>query len=337
LRDIAAIGDIHDNLRVLATLGYFKERLTTWIASAAPPTLGELLAKDELRRGSIFTHFSNYYFKGLPTVQKAIERGDARPPLAEGYAKLDALKPGFVARFKFSHEHLTSNSAWTELSGQKQMLLLGLASDVMDSEVQVVPYVLAYPFIHLLDGGASVIGGRWPWHLETHIDLIDTFNRIRAFERPQSRADLRILQTVSEASVKEAFAEIIGEPTVPNDWGGERSDLFSSRVEIDGRRVPAAFALKGPAKFHPMTLADLGKNGDQIDRLFSEPADLMVLQHCHEVTPPVRSMMRAYAQRMGQLKTFCVIDGYDTLRILAAYNKCGLGGSLKQLATTPAR
>lgn len=211
------------------------------------------------------------------------------------------------------------------------MLLLGVVSSITDSDIQVVPYVLAYPFIHLLDGGASVVGGRWPWHLETHVDLIDTFSRVHAFERPRSRTELRVLQTVSEANVKAAFAEIIGEPTIPSDWGGERSDLFSSRVEIDGRRVPAAFAFKGAAKFHPMTLADLGKNGDQIDRLFSEPADLVVLQHCHEITPPVRGMMRAYAQRMGQLRTFCVIDGYDTLRILAAYDKCGLGEALKQL------
>jgi hypothetical protein len=35
---------------------------------------------------------------------------------------------------------------------------------------------------------------------------------------------------------------------------------------------------------------------------------------------------------MGQLKLFCVIDGYDTLRILNAYDKCGLGGTLKQAA-----
>ncbi|WP_131116381.1 hypothetical protein [Lichenihabitans psoromatis] len=79
-----------------------------------------------------------------------------------------------------------------------------------------------------------------------------------------------------------------------------------------------------------MTLADLGKNGDQIDRLFSEPADLMVLQHCNEITSPVRAMMRAYATRMGQLKTYCIINGFDTLRILNAYEKCGLGGTYKR-------
>ena len=64
--------------------------------------------------------------------------------------------------------------------------------------------------------------------------------------------------------------------------------------------------------------------GDQIDRLFSEPAELLVLQHCHEITPPVRGMMRAYAQQMGRPRLFCLINGYDTLRVLEAYGKCGL-------------
>lgn len=111
LRDIAAIGDMDDNLRVLATLSYFKDRLTAWMRSAAPPTLGELILNDTLREGAIFTHFSNYYFKGLPKVHQAIERGVSRPPIAEGYAKLDAFRSGLVARFRFSHEHLTSTSA----------------------------------------------------------------------------------------------------------------------------------------------------------------------------------------------------------------------------------
>ena len=62
--------------------------------------------------------------------------------------------------------------------------------------------------------------------------------------------------------------EIINEPNVAKDWGGERSDMFSSRVAIDGTRISAAFAFKGPAQFQPMTMAQLGKNGDQIGSAF---------------------------------------------------------------------
>jgi hypothetical protein len=96
---------------------------------------------------------------------------------------------------------------------------------------------------------------------------------------------------------------------------------------LDGERISTAFAFKGPAKFHPMTNADLGKNGDQINRLFAEPARLLVLQHCHQITSPVRDTMRAFAQQMGNPRLFCLIDGYDTLRVLKAYGKCGLAAT----------
>jgi hypothetical protein len=85
-----------------------------------------------------------------------------------------------------------------------------------------------------------------------------------------------------------------------------------------GRRIATALMFKGPAKFAPLTPAGLGKNGDQIDRLFSEPADLLLLQHCHEIKTALRGQMRAYAQEIGKLKLFCLIDGYDTMRLLRA-------------------
>jgi hypothetical protein len=72
-----------------------------------------------------------------------------------------------------------------------------------------------------------------------------------------------------------------------------------------------------------MSLAVLGKRGDQIDRLFTEPAQLLVLQHCHNVRSEVRGLMKAYAMRQGDPRRFCVIDGPATLKVLRAYNLCG--------------
>lgn len=332
LKALSSISELDDQLRTLAILAHFNGRLSAWMRVAQPPTLDGLILRSELRQGMFFTHYAKYIFKGLPAVDRAMRKGGVPVPMAEGYAKLDALKPGLVSRFKFHHEHLTSSSSWSELSGQKDVLVVGVVSSVTDSEIQITPYVIAYPFISLLDRDRpSIVGERWPWGLETFVSQIAEFARVSDFDGPRSRADLDLLRVVPEAKVKQAFAEILNEPTVPKDWGGERSDLFSS-VQIQGKRVAAAFAFKGPAKFHAMTVTDLGKNGDQIDRLFSEPADIMVLQHCHEITPAVRGMMRAYATRMGQLKTFCIINGFETLRILNAYDKCGLGGTYKRKA-----
>lgn len=124
-----------------------------------------------------------------------------------------------------------------------------------------------------------------------------------------------------EASVKDALAEILGEPFVLCDWGGERSDLYTSRLFIDGTPVSSAWLLKGPSFDRPMTIAALGKQGDQIDRLYSEPAELLVLQHCHQVRTEVVNMMETYAWDMRRLRRFMILDGSDTARILRACDK----------------
>jgi hypothetical protein len=65
-----------------------------------------------------------------------------------------------------------------------------------------------------------------------------------------------------------------------------------------------------------MTIATLGKNGDQIDRLAQTAADLIVVQHCHSITAPVVNMLKAYASDPRNPRRYMTIDGYDTLRIL---------------------
>jgi len=68
-----------------------------------------------------------------------------------------------------------------------------------------------------------------------------------------------------------------------------------------------------------MTVAALGKPGDQIDRLFSEPADLLILQHCHEIRAAVVNMMETYAFDLRRPRRFMILDGADTARILKGY------------------
>ena len=63
-----------------------------------------------------------------------------------------------------------------------------------------------------------------------------------------------------------------------------------------------------------MTVRALGKPGDQIVRLFSEPAELLILQHCHQITPSVISMMEAYAHDLRNPREYMIIDGTDTSR-----------------------
>ncbi|MFC0030108.1 hypothetical protein ACFFMM_11305 [Micromonospora chaiyaphumensis] len=139
------------------------------------------------------------------------------------------------------------------------------------------------------------------------------------FHRPANQNDLHALLATSEEAVKNAFASIIGEPYVPKDWGGEKSDLYSSRLRIHGRQVSTAWLFKGPGFPRPMTVKALGKNGDQIVRLFSEPAELLVLQHCHAVTSAVINMMETYAHDPRNPRKYMILDGFDTAQILGSH------------------
>lgn len=315
---ISEIGN--EGLKRVAVLAAAKDAIVEWARSAQPPTLGQLLLSDTVAPGKIFTHYSNFFCVGLGKHRKAFDDKKPITLLPEIYSKLDELSPNVRLTMRYHPAHLTSESAWATLSGQKQLFVLGVIDRIHDHVIEAIPYVFASLLTHLGEG--SFKGYRWGSRLEVFVDNIDSFSLVRNKAVP-TKGDLELLRHVPEQQIKEAFAEIIEEPVIPKDWGGESSDLFSSYVKLDGQRISAAFAFKGKAKFKPMTMADLGKNGDQIHRLYSEPADLLVLQHAHEITPPVRGAMRAYATTIGNPRLFSLISGYDTIRILRAYGKCG--------------
>lgn len=318
---IDTLAQVDDATRKSIVLGILKQSLTAWMHGANVPTLGQLLVQGKLTAGAMFTHYDRYFCKGLRETYAALEKRRTSVPPAKAYAKLDSFQQDLRLSFRFRHDHLTSNSSWSELSGQRRLLVLGMVTEITGNRIEAIPWVIADPFPSFTRP-STIVGKNWTSRLEVHVDSIDNFARVRNV-RPPPRKDLEQLKEVPEAAIKGAFAEIIGEQTVPKDWGGEVSDLFSTWVSVDGERVSTAFAFKGPAKFRPMTMADLGKNGDQINRLFREPAGLLVLQHCHEITAPVRDTMRAFAQQMNNPRLFCLVNGYDTIRLLRAYRKCG--------------
>lgn len=292
----------------LATEVYFKDALLSWARAQQPRTLQQLILGSEVAAGQIFTLYTRFYCTS--------NRRGKRPCLR---ITLSDFQPVYKVEMPYDPTHLTSQSASSELRGSRRLFVLAYIEDVTKHTISARPYAIAdivpyrnltFPFLQ-------------PWHdyLEIYIDSIDTFCLVRDEARPNAK-ELELLRQVPEATVKQAIAQIVGEST-DRDWGGEQSDLFSSHLIVSGRRVTAAFLLKGPAKFKPLTVADLGKNGDQIYRLFQEPADLLVLQHCNSVKGAVRAHMRAFANQIGSPRAFCIIDGADTLRLLRSYRECG--------------
>lgn len=166
---------------------------------------------------------------------------------------------------------------------------------------------------------------RAPDELPTLIypEEIESFVRIREV-RPQDVATIARPLPISEIEVKRLLLEIIGEAEVPGDWGGERSDAFTTNVVLNGQRIATSFVLKGPSKAGELSPADYGKNGDQIERSFTQPASLHVIQSNASLTSAVYELATGLvlnARRSRPDAVASVWDATDTARILAAYGK----------------
>lgn len=155
-----------------------------------------------------------------------------------------------------------------------------------------------------------------------YVDDIDSFKKVKDV-RPEDVSGLVPL-SVSEADIKQSIADIIGERFIPKDWGGEKSDLYSTHVILRGKRTSTAFMLKGPS-VRKLTIAHCGKNGDQLLRLTGEPARLFVVQSVGEIVTDVIKLLNTLASERGRERNeklyYCIVDGVDTARVLSAYGK----------------
>ncbi|HUC24244.1 MAG TPA: hypothetical protein VMA73_16160 [Streptosporangiaceae bacterium] len=211
----------------------------------------------------------------------------------------------------FNSARTASSSAIGSLTGNRRAYMIGTVTDHSAAGIELRPAFIGIR--SFLDDDPAT--GRVAPGLRVYPSEIGQFNGID-FGGLVAEADLMAIRRVPEETVKNAFARLIGESYVPKDWGGERSDLYTSRVIVRGHQVSAAWLFKGRGHPYPMTVKALGKPGDQIGRLFSEPAELLVLQHCHQITTAVVNMMDAYAHDLRNPRTYTIIDGADTSRIL---------------------
>lgn len=147
------------------------------------------------------------------------------------------------------------------------------------------------------------------------VDDIDSFKDVRNVTANSAKP-------MKEEKLKKAFQNIIGEAGSFKDWGGERSDLFSTRLRIHGHRVPAAVAFKGKATKGKLVPGKMGKNGDQINRLFTEPAEVFLVVYPGPIDSSIISQMRAFAigtALSGKRVSYGVVDGADIGRLQVAY------------------
>ena len=150
------------------------------------------------------------------------------------------------------------------------------------------------------------------------IDDIDSFGRVTRI-----RVEPGEYTAMAESRFKKGITKILGEGGKFKDWGGERNDLYTNRVRISGRRLPAAFAFKGVGTRGILTPRLMGKNGDQIQRLFKTAAYVFIVQYWGQVAESIVEQMAEFAKAKsateGSLVFYGVIDGGDSNRLIKAY------------------
>lgn len=164
---------------------------------------------------------------------------------------------------------------------------------------------------------------RKPTVIHVTIDDVKEFGKIKSIKN--SQVDLSI-KPLKEKNFKSGLHALMPGTDLFKDWGGERNDLFGQHLTLRGKRVKAAFALKGPFKNPPLTPGKMGQNGDQIQRLvFQAPANLFVIQYEGKIEISVyeqlEMLIRAKASLTGEKLYYCIIDHFDSARLRLAYPK----------------
>ncbi len=125
------------------------------------------------------------------------------------------------------------------------------------------------------------------------VDQIDQFKRVRTL----SASKLKELspKRLPEKIFKYGTASILGNKGKFQDWGGEKNDLYSCHVTIGSKRIATGFAFKGPATSPPLTPKKLGKNGNQIQKLFESAAEVFLIQFEGRIDESVIEQMQTHA------------------------------------------
>lgn len=125
------------------------------------------------------------------------------------------------------------------------------------------------------------------------IDQVDQFKKVKGL--PASKLAALTPKRLPEKIFKYGVASILGNKGKYQDWGGEKNDLYSCHVTIKGKRISTAFAFKGPATPPPLTPKKLGKNGNQIQKLFESSAEAFFIQFEGRIDESVIEQMQTHA------------------------------------------
>lgn len=157
--------------------------------------------------------------------------------------------------------------------------------------------------------------------INTHIITIDSFDDFSKVQKIKLSKFNK--KPIKERIFKSGIKKILGEIGEFTDWGGEKNDLFTTRVKINKNRYPAAFAFKGKGTKGPLVPKKMGKKGDQIHKLFNSNAEIFIIQYWDVIDEIILEEMKTFAISKSVLEQkkiyYGIIDGVDTQRIIEAY------------------
>ena len=221
--------------------------------------------------------------------------------------------------FRFRPEYIFSSTSGTEMRKGALVSHISLLKEFTEETLVIEPLIIGGPCVQHNNENLNLeLAFHSINYYEIFVDDIYEFSKVKDIPRPEPETWKPFMKKISENVVKSLICQLLCEK-VEKDWGGETSDVFSSNIHLGNKRTTRAFLLTGPSDFHPMKARHLGKNGDQIYRLSQEPAELLVVQHSHEVTEAVRATLRAFSSQIWSQRRFMIIDGSDTYRLLKAY------------------
>ncbi|MNJ11264.1 hypothetical protein D3C77_54330 [compost metagenome] len=281
---------------------YVMEAITT----SSIKTLDQLERDGQLAEGVPFIHYGPVVGKGFSWANKT--------PALSLTGKLEYALEGKKLVVDFSKAGLVNDTAYARMQGLTRLFIFGYVTQMDEASIRAVPYVI---------GDVINAAPAFPVPIIATLELrpaeIQQFSCIDGSWIP-SAAEFKRMKEVPERTVKELLCSLLEEPDVPADWGGEESDVLSANLIVAGQRQLGAFLLKGPSRFHEMKPTDLGKNADQLYRLFNIPAQIYAIQHCHKIGAAVRKQAQAFAftQNLTTPCRICFIDGVSTAQLLLA-------------------
>jgi len=155
--------------------------------------------------------------------------------------------------------------------------------------------------------------------IQITVDDIESFAKVHGSESDSQ------CPPIDEELFKLGLQKILGEEGTFQDWGGERDDLFSTRMLIAGQRKAVAFGLKGKGTKGVLHPKKMGKRGDQIQRLFGAPAECFLVQYWGQIDESIVEQMKdlAMLKSVQECKRiyYGLIDGRDTMRVVSAYSE----------------